>query len=262
MRLPHVASPVVPDSLGPAAGREVAAMRWSVGTMLMLLFLLGAGCAPAGPDARTDAQTFGQDERARLVAAVDRALTDPQPYRFVLKVILGEDKPVSPVGNGDPARYFVGTVTGRDWTITGRLQSQTYHLVSRGGILTLRVNGRDVAVPPALHGLFSPRDHLSLVRRYLDRATPTHDMQTSGSAVPAMRVDVPPPAVAALVGRALGPAFHDRGVLEEVEGRARVTYILGVDPHRARVAALLVIVRFEDQPHPLQHVLEYRFLEG
>ncbi|MCG0315110.1 MAG: hypothetical protein L5657_10765 [Calditerricola sp.] len=68
--------------------------------------------------------------------------------------------------------------------------------------------------------------------------------------------------MAALVGRALGPAFHDRGVLEEVEGRARVTSILGVDPHRARVAALLVIVRFEDQPHPLQHVLEYRFLEG
>lgn len=236
-------------------------MRWSVGTMLMLLFLLGAGCAPAGPDARTDAQTFGQDERARLVAAVDRALTDPQPYRFVLKVILGEDKPVSPVGNGDPARYFVGTVTGRDWTITGRLQSQTYHLVSRGGILTLRVNGRDVAVPPALHGLFSPRDHLSLVRRYLDRATPTHDMQTSGSAVPAMRVDVPPPAVAALVAARWDPPSMTAVSLRKWKA-APASRTSSAWTRTARVAALLVIVRFEDQPHPLQHVLEYRFLEG
>lgn len=236
-------------------------MRWSVGTMLMLLFLLGAGCAPAGPDARTDAQTFGQDERARLVAAVDRALTDPQPYRFVLKVILGEDKPVSPVGNGDPARYFVGTVTGRDWTITGRLQSQTYHLVSRGGILTLRVNGRDVAVPPALHGLFSPRDHLSLVRRYLDRATPTHDMQTSGSAVPAMRVDVPPPAVAALVAARWDPPSMTAVSLRKWKA-APASRTSSAWTRTARVAALLVIVRFEDQPHPLQHVLGYRFLEG
>lgn len=237
-------------------------MRWTVGLMLLVLFLLVAGCARAVPDPRPVAQPADSRESAQLTAAVDRYLMPKKPYRFVLKVAVEGGAPASAMGNGSEGRYFVGTVTGRDWTITGRLNGQTYHLVSRGGILTLRMAGREILVPPSVHGLFSPRDHLSVVRRYLDRATPTRDVPATGRAVPAVRMDVPPEDVAAMLRRALGPAFQGRVALAQAKDRARVTYVLGVDPHNARVALLRVIVLFADPSNPVQHVLEYRFLEG
>lgn len=233
-------------------------MRWTVG--LMFLFLLVAGyAAESGPNARP---TAAPEEDAHLAAAVNRHLMPEQPYRFVLKVAVDGDKPASSAGDERDERYFVGTVTGRDWTITGRMKEQTYHLVSRGEILTLRMDGRDVAVPSSMHGLYSPRDHLGLVRRYLNRATPTSDVPAIGRVVPAVRIDVPPADVAALLRRALGPAFADRVALGDVERRARVTYVLGIDPDRPRVAVMRVIVQYAGQARPLQHVLEYRFLEG
>lgn len=237
-------------------------MRWTVGLMVLFFFLLASGCARSVSDSRPAAQPADLSESAQLAAAVDRYRLPKKPYRFVLKVAVEGDTPASAAGKRSEGRYFVGTVTGRDWTITGRMRNQTYHLVSRGGILTLRMAGRDIVVPPSLHGLFSPRDHLSVVRRYLDRATPTRDVPAAGRAVPAVRVDVPTEDVAAMLLRALGPAFQGRDALAQAKDRARVTYVLGVDPQSARVASLHVIVLFADPSNPVQHVLEYRFLEG
>lgn len=235
-------------------------MRWAVG--LVLLCLLVAGCSQTVADSHPVAQPQDRIESTQLAAAVDRFLLSTEPCRFVLKVAVEGGTPGSAAGSGSEARYFVGSVTGRDWMMTGRMRDQTYHLVSRGGILTLRMADRDILVPSSVHGLFSPRDHLSVVRRYLDRATPTRDVPASGRAVPAMRVDVPPEDVEAMLRRALGPAFQGRGALAQAKDRARVTYVLGVDPQDARLAVLRVIVLYADPSNPVQHVLEYRFLEG
>ncbi|UFJ42739.1 hypothetical protein LOK74_09695 [Brevibacillus humidisoli] len=212
---------------------------WWLLPIFLALFLLGALIAkltdkPAvqnqeqqsGPVAQVDPAEQMRKQRQEIAELIERSQTNTEiPFQVEVK-----------------DRQFSGTYQGKSFELSGDVGGQKVMMARTGDSFKLTVNGEQKEPLMLPYALYTPYDHLMLIKGELQSIVPIR-LTGEGADLAGYQFSLPPEDVKSMLSLWLGSQFPTQDVMDEALKSVSLTYLMWYDQSSMRLRRMLVTIQ-------------------
>lgn len=183
-----------------------------------------------------------QRERQQLADLIQRWESEAEvPFRVELK-----------------DRQFSGTFHGKTFQLVGNIGGHEVTMVREGDTLTLRVDGEQKEPMMLPFALYTPFDHLMLIKGELPSIVPVRLTAAPAANLTGYQLSLPPEEVKDKLSHWLGSQFPTDDVIDEVLQDISLTYQIWYEPESKRLRNLLITLKISSSSEEKTEQLLFR----